>query len=140
MKSIVYIEEEEFVPIVVCGAHMRGWPLNHQLTDLGGRFVEEALTDAVYRFYALPGTPARPALVRQSEGGANIAVEVWSLPLKNLGIFLRGIGKPLGLGKVRLADHREEIGFIGEACETDNAEDITEFGSWRAYIDSKNLS
>jgi len=124
---------EETVPVVVCGAHMRGLPLNHQLTGLGGEFVEETVTDAVYRLYALTGSPARPALVRQSGGGAKIAVEVWSLPLKNLGIFLQGISKPLGLGKVRLADGREEIGFIGESCAVDGAEDITDFGSWRDY-------
>ncbi|MGE9290125.1 MAG: allophanate hydrolase [Puniceicoccales bacterium] len=126
---------EPRVSIVVCGAHMKGLPLNHQLTDLGGVFLEETATDFVYRFYALPGEPARPALVRQVEGGATILVEVWSLPVKNLGIFLQGIGKPLGLGKIQLVGGREEIGFIGEACAVEGAEDITALGSWRAYLE-----
>ncbi|MBC2604073.1 allophanate hydrolase [Puniceicoccus vermicola] len=128
---------EETVPVVVCGAHMKGLPLNHQLTDLGATFLEETATDSVYRFYALEGEPARPALVRQAEGGSTILVEVWSLPLKNLGKFLKGIGQPLGLGKVTLVGGREEVGFIGEACAVEGAQEITDLGSWRVFLEKK---
>ena len=128
------LSSEERLSIVVCGAHMKGLPLNHQLTDLGAVFVEETVTDAYYSLYAMEGEPARPALVRQPEGGSTIMVEVWSLPLKNVGTFLKGIGKPLGLGKIQLIGGREEVGFIGESCAVEGAKDITALGSWRVQL------
>ena len=53
------------VKVAVCGAHMRGLPLNHQLVDRGARFVRATRTALRYRLYALPGgPPARPGMVR----------------------------------------------------------------------------
>ena len=54
------------VTLAVCGAHLDGLPLNHQLRDLGGVLLERTHTAAgCYRFYALPGGPPhRPGLVR----------------------------------------------------------------------------
>ena len=52
---------EDAVEVVVCGAHLRGLPLNHQLLGLGARFVRAAATAPCYRLYALPGPePRRP--------------------------------------------------------------------------------
>ena len=39
--------------LVVFGAHMRGEPLNHQLTERGARFVGDVVTADAYRMYAL---------------------------------------------------------------------------------------
>lgn len=122
-------------PIVVCGAHMSGLPLNGDLTRLGAQLDSKTETSAEYRFYALAGgPPARPGLVRNSDGGASIEVEVWSVPTEMLGAFIATIPSPLGLGQVRLADGTAEIGFLCEAAGLDGAEDITELGSWRAYL------
>ena len=66
-------------------------------------------------------------------GGA-IAVEVWAIPLAELGSFLAGIPAPLGLGRVRLADGTTPIGFVCEAAATDGARDITAIGDWRRYL------
>jgi allophanate hydrolase len=63
-------------------------------------------------------------------------VEVWSIPIANLGIFLRGIPAPLGLGKVELMDGTEVIGFICEPYVVAAAEDITQFCGWVDYIKS----
>ena len=41
--------------VAVCGLHMRGLALNHQLTDLGAKFVRSAYTAPLYRLYALAG-------------------------------------------------------------------------------------
>ena len=49
------------------GAHMSGLPLNHQLTALGGRFLQAARTAPAYRLYALGD---RPGLVRASQPAA----------------------------------------------------------------------
>jgi allophanate hydrolase len=121
--------------IVVCGAHMSGLPLNHQLVERSGSFVRATRTAPRYRFFALAGEPPkRPGLVRVSENGAAIEVEVWSLPLAHVGGFLAGIPAPLGLGKVELEDGSQCTGFICETAGTSGAEDITHFGGWRGYL------
>jgi allophanate hydrolase len=80
---------------------MQDMPLNSQLTDRGGYFLERTRTSAEYKLYALHETPIqRPALVRSSDAGAAIAVEVWRIPSAELGSFLSGIAAPLGLGHV----------------------------------------
>ena len=73
-------------------------------------------------------------MVRVAEGGAAIAVEVWDIPSSELGSFLTGIPAPLGLGKVELEDGRWETGFICDGYGLADAEDITRFGGWKAWL------
>lgn len=124
--------------IVVCGAHLDGLALNHQLVARDGVRVETTRTAACYRFYALTADrPARPALVRDEANGAAIEVEVWRLPIAGVGSFLAGIPSPLGLGRVELADGRWETGFICAAGALEGAPavlEITAFGGWRAWM------
>ena len=125
------------IPVVVCGAHLDGLPLNWQLRERGATLVERTTTGPGYRLYALPGGPPyRPALVRDV-GGAAIEVEVWSVPEAAFGSFVAGIPAPLGIGKVELADGRSEPGFVCEAGGLDGATDITSLGGWRAYVASR---
>ena len=135
--------ESRTLNLVVCGAHLSGLPLNHQLTERGGRLVRATHTAPTYRLYALPGGPPhRPGLIRQPEGqaqapsqpGAAIEVEVWSLPLDQVGGFLSGIPAPLGLGSVELADGTWEKGFICEGFAGEGARDITHLGGWRGFV------
>jgi len=125
------------LPIAVCGAHMSGLPLNHELTQRGGRLLRESQTSAEYRLVALPGgPPKRPGLVRTQTGGVAIDLEVWTLPRTAFGDFLAGIPAPLGLGRVRLADGSQVPGFLCEAAAvTDEAEDVSPLGSWRRYLE-----
>lgn len=121
--------------MVVCGAHLATLPLNWQLVRRGGRLLERTRSAPAYKLYALAGgPPLRPGMLRVSEGGAAIEVEVWELPSAELGSFLTGIPAPLGLGKVELADGRWETGFICDAYGLEGAEDITAFGGWRAWL------
>ena len=60
-------------------------------------------------------------------------MEVWHLPLDQVGGFLVGIPAPLGLGSLELEDGTWEKGFICEGYATAGAEDITHLGGWRAY-------
>ena len=125
------------LPVVAVGAHMSGLPLNYQLTELGATLVEATHTAEAYRLYALPGTqPAKPGLLRVAEGGARIAVEVWALPLHQVGAFLAQIPSPLGLGTVLLQDGRPMHGFLCEPAALTGADDVTRFGGWRAYLAS----
>jgi allophanate hydrolase len=122
------------VRVAVCGAHMSGLPLNHQLTERGGRLVRQCRTARLYRFYALPGgPPARPGLLRGEPGHA-IEVEVWELPAEAFGAFVDGIPPPLGIGTVELEDGEQVKGFLCEAHAVARARDITELGSWRRFL------
>ena len=120
--------------IAVCGAHLSGLALNHQLSERGALLLEATRTAARYCLYALAGgAPQRPGLVR-SDTGASIEVEVWALPIDKVGSFLEGIPPPLGLGQVELADGRWVTGFICESYGLKGAEEITACGGWRAYL------
>lgn len=126
--------------LVVCGAHLEGLPLNHQLIERGGILQERTTSAPRYRLYALAGgPPARPALVRDEVRGAPIELEVWRLPIETLGSFLAAIPAPLGLGQVELASGQWKTGFIcaaGALHEPDEARDVTEYGGWRAWLES----
>jgi allophanate hydrolase len=125
--------------LAVCGAHLSGLPLNHQLTARGARLVRATRTAPSYRLYALPGGPPhRPGLIRQLEGGAAIELEVWSVPLDQVGSFLAGIPAPLGLGTLELEDGTWEKGFICEGHAAQGARDITSLGGWRAFLAAAN--
>ncbi len=123
--------------IAVCGAHMKGLPLNRDLLARGARFVQETQTAPAYRLAALPpaadGT-RRPGLWRATEGGATIAVEVWELPSAELGSFLATIPAPLALGKVELVDGAWVTGFLCEPYGVQSGADVTAFGGWRAWL------
>ena len=124
------------VRVSVVGAHLRGMPLNHQLTSRGAVFVEQTRTAGDYRLYALANTsPPKPGLVK-SASGAPIEVELWDVPLTAFGAFVAEIPAPLGIGTLTLEDGREVKGFICEPRGLEGARDITGFGGWRAYLAS----
>lgn len=125
-----------YLPVAVCGAHMEGLPLNHQLTERGGRMIERTTTSPNYRLYLLPGgSTQRPGLVRDREGGS-IEVEVWELPAVNFGDFLNQIPTPLGLGRVQLANGSNVPGFLCESYAVEQAQEITRCGGWRKFLSS----
>jgi allophanate hydrolase len=132
------VADSRYLDVLVCGAHMGGLPLNHQLLDRGGQLLESVKTAPSYRLIALPGEGVkRPALVGDLERGVSIGAEIWRLPIDTVGSFLQGIPAPLGLGTVTLADGREVKGFIAAAgCVDPRGMDVSGFGDWRAYLAS----
>ncbi len=124
------------VEIAVVGAHLSGQPLNHQLTDRGARLQATMRTGKQYRFYALPGTtPPKPGMIRdESFSGPGIEVEVWNMPEHHFGSFVAGVPKPLSIGDVQLQDGRWCKCFLCEYAALEGAQEITSFGSWRAYL------
>ncbi|HDK7239051.1 TPA: allophanate hydrolase [Cronobacter sakazakii] len=122
------------VRLAVVGAHLRGMPLNHQLTTRDAVFIEETTTAADYRLYALANTtPPKPGLVR-ADSGQPIVVELWDIPLARFGEFVAEIPPPLGIGTLTLADGRAVKGFICEPQALGSATDITEWGGWKAWL------
>jgi allophanate hydrolase len=133
--AVSSVAAEDMIRVAVCGAHLSGLPLNWQLTSRGAQLVGAVRSAPEYRFYALAGgPPQRPGMVRVEQGGASIAMEVWALPARHFGSFVAGIPAPLGIGKVRLEDGSEVCGFVCEGIATANAEDITAYGGWRAWL------
>lgn len=122
------------IVLAVVGAHLRGQPLNHQLTSRSARFLGEARTAAGYSLHALAGTtPPKPGLIRD-DGPGGIALELWALSPAAFGSFVAEIPPPLGIGTLMLADGRSVKGFLCEAHVLAGASDITAFGGWRAYL------
>jgi allophanate hydrolase len=131
-------EEEGFIDIAVCGAHMRGLPLNGQLTARGSWLLAATRTAPCYRLHALPGgPPERPGLQRVDADGASIGIEVWRMPAEHFAGFVAGIPAPLAMGRVILAEGRSVCGFVCEAAGLSGARDITAWGGWRDYLASR---
>ncbi|WP_017542701.1 allophanate hydrolase [Nocardiopsis prasina] len=122
--------------LAVFGAHLRGQPLNHQLTDLGARFVEATTTSGDHRMVALRTTPPKPGLLRVDSGGSALRCEVWEISPAGLGAFLAALPAPMTLGAVTLADGRTVVGFGCEPAAAVGGEDITHHGGWLAYLES----
>ena len=122
----------------VCGAHMRGLPLNHQLSALNAVYVKECKTAVGYRLFNVPEkVPPRPGLLRDATSPYAIALEIWEMPLENFGAFMIQIASPLGIGTVMLDDGSSVYGFLCEADALKGAQEISECGGWRGYLASK---
>lgn len=128
---------EPRIRVAVVGAHLTGQPLNYQLIEEAATLVRACRTQAIYKMYALPGSLAKPGLIRQADGGGSaLEVEVWELPAAGFGRFVALIPPPLGIGTLVLEDDESVKGFICEPYATLDAPDISHFGGWRAYLAS----
>jgi allophanate hydrolase len=92
----------ESVELVVFGAHLRGGPLAHQLTDQGARWAGEVATAPRYRMSVLPTVPAKPAITRVPDGapGTALSGHRWLLSPAALGRFLATLPAPMQ-GRIR---------------------------------------
>lgn len=124
------------VTVAVCGLHMRGFALEEQMISHEAYFVKETMSASSYKLVEIPGPPAKPGMIRSEKEGVPIALELWSMPLDQLGSFTSGIPSPLGIGKVELEDGTFTSGFICEAEAAEYGKDITSFGGWKAYQNS----
>ena len=127
------------VLLAVAGAHLRGQPLNRQLTERGARFVRSAKTAADYRLFVLRDTvPPKPGLLRDPGFAATgIDVEVWAMPEDQFGGFVAAVPPPLTIGNVVLQDGGVVKGFLCEAVAALGSTDITRFGGWTQYLQSR---
>ena len=124
------------VPLAVNGTLMRGLSLNGNLVSVGATFDREATTIPSYRLWSIDDD-RHPAMVRVSQGGAAIAVEVWQVPAAGLATILLSEPPGLAIGKVRLADGQETLGVLGEPALCEGQREITAHGGWRAYLTAR---
>ncbi|GAB2560330.1 allophanate hydrolase [Nocardia heshunensis] len=122
--------------LIVFGAHLRGQPLEHQLTELGARWGGVVETAPRYRLAALDTVPPKPAVTRvpATESGVAVAGERWLLSPAALGRFLANLPAPMQLGAVELADGSLRTGFGCSGAAAESAKDISEYGSWPAAL------
>jgi len=120
------------VLLAVNGTLMRGLELNPNLLAAGGVYVRDTTTAPSYRLWSIGDR--HPAMVRVTNGGAAVAVEVWSIPATGVASILVREPDGLTIGKIRLADGSTVLGVLGEPALCEGQKEITAFGGWRAYI------
>ncbi len=131
------VNEGEMI-LAAVGAHMSGLPLNWQLTERGARLLRADKTADNYRLYSLPGGPPfRPGLIEDTSG-ASIDLELWILPESQFGSFIQGVPKPLVIGTITLSNGEQVKSFLCESTGLQGAQEITHFGGWRAFVESKS--
>ena len=121
--------------LVVFGAHLRGGPLVHQLTDLGARWAGELTTSAHYRMALLPSVPPKPAITRLPNGtGTALKAHRWLLSPAALGRFLAALPAPMQLGKVEFDDGSWRTSFGCDGAAAESGTDISHYGGWAAAV------
>lgn len=131
------VQNSKYIDLVVCGAHLDGLSLNWQLTQRGARLIKKTKSASRYRLFLLSGgSTRRPGMIRDENNGFSIDVEVWRIEATELGSFVSEIAPPLAIGKVELDDGIWYTGFICEASGVANAEEISQFGGWRGWLNS----
>lgn len=124
--------DRTLILLAVNGTLMRGLELNDNLLNVGAEFVEETFTAPVYRLWSIDDR--HPAMIRVTEGGTAVAVEVWVVPAAGIAQILLQEPPGLCIGKVELADGQMVLGVLGEPILCEHQREITEWGSWRKYI------
>jgi hypothetical protein len=122
------------IPLAVNGTLMQGLELNPNLLNVGATFLQETTTAPLYRLWSI--ADRHPAMLRVSNGGRAIALEIWAVPPDGICQVLQQEPPGLSIGKVCLADGSIVLGVLGEPFLCENQREITEWGGWRAYTAS----
>ncbi|MEP7287405.1 MAG: gamma-glutamylcyclotransferase [Chloroflexota bacterium] len=124
--------------LFVNGTLMHGLKLHPNMGD--SEFLGEFRTAPYYRVHTI--NDVHPGMYRLNEGesgGANISGELYRVSDETWQGIESGEPPNLYRGMIMLEDGREVYGILypRELAES-HYPDITEFGGWRQYMDSKN--
>lgn len=122
----------DMIPLAVNGTLMRGLELNGNLQAIGAVFLREDTTAPLYRLWTI--ADIHPAMLRVTDGGVAIALEVWSVPAAGLATLLQQEPPGLSIGKIMLENGAEVLGVLGEPYRCERQLEITKYGGWRQYI------
>lgn len=125
------MESMESVELAVNGTLMRGLALNGNLLAVGATFVREDETAPLYRLWSMGDR--YPAMLRVTQGGVAIALEVWQVPAAGLTTILLQEPPGLTIGKLVLRSGQVVLGVLAEAYACETAVEISQWGGWRAY-------
>ncbi|SCU95123.1 LANO_0E09362g1_1 [Lachancea nothofagi CBS 11611] len=132
---------EDSIKLAVVGAHLKGLPLHWQLEKVNASYLASPKTSPNYKLYALPkaGPVLKPGLrrVTNDSTGAQIQLEVYSVPKDLFGTFISMVPEPLGIGSVELESGEWVKSFICEefGYQQKGTVDITAYGSFKTYVD-----
>ncbi len=121
----------EGIKLAVNGTLMRGLALNTNLLTVEATFLYETKTTPNYRLWSI--NDIHPAMVRVSDGGVAVALEVWQVPPAGLVQVLLQEPPGLSIGKVTLATGETVLGVLGEPVLCEGQREISTFGGWRSY-------
>ncbi|CAI5757946.1 unnamed protein product [Candida verbasci] len=131
------LDSSEQIKLAVVGAHLKGFQLHWQLEKVNAKFIQSTTTSKNYKLYALPktGPIAKPGLRRVEKDGAEIIIEIYSIPKEKFGTFINFVPEPLGIGSVELKSGEWVKSFICEefGYKLPGTVDITKFGGWKNY-------
>lgn len=127
---------EETIELFVNGTLMRGLALSRNLD--GARFLEETRTAPNYRIYSI-NNDLHPGMFEVDDGGVEVAGELYLVPADVLREVEAGEPPNLYRGPIRLVEGREVSGILypKELAEREG-QDISDYGSWRLYMDSRS--
>ncbi|MGK3202998.1 allophanate hydrolase-related protein [Amycolatopsis sp. MEPSY49] len=114
--------------VVVFGAHLRGQPLNADLTELGARFTGPVRTTEGYRMVLLDTEPPQPGVI---EGGTTLDGERWRLSPAAFERFAATLKEPFVLDRVVLDDGTAPLAV---RCLTAEGPGLDRYESWRGYV------
>ena len=123
---------EKLVHLAVNGTLMQGLELNENLLSVGATFLRSTTTEPAYRLWSIEDR--HPAMLKVTEEGAAIVVEVWAVPASGVSTLLMLEPAGLCIGKVQLSDGEEVLGVLGEPFLCEGKREITQFGGWRSYM------
>jgi gamma-glutamylcyclotransferase (GGCT)/AIG2-like uncharacterized protein YtfP len=120
--------------LFVNGTLMRGLELHANLR--GAAFLGSVETTPSYRLYSI--ADEHPGMFEVTDAGVAVQGELYAVPPAVWQRVQAGEPPGLYLGPVQLADGRIVSGILypRELAE-DRHRDISEFGSWRAYITAR---
>ncbi|MEQ0561113.1 amidase family protein [Amycolatopsis sp. NEAU-NG30] len=119
---------EPGVDVVVFGAHLRGQPLNGELTALGARFGGPVRTIEGYRMVLLDTDPPQPGVV---PGSASLDGERWRLSPAAFERFAATLGEPFELDRVELDDGSAALAVRSRVADGPG---LDRYESWRGYV------
>lgn len=145
VKSYLMQDEndcDEKIQIAVCGAHLKGEPLHFQLQN--AEFICATKTASEYKMFAFEDKGIKkPALIYakslgENEKGNSFYVEIYAMTANDFSKFIQQISSPLSIGKLKLENGENILGFVGDtqildSAQFKNALDISEFGDWRKF-------
>jgi gamma-glutamylcyclotransferase (GGCT)/AIG2-like uncharacterized protein YtfP len=123
----------ESIVLFVNGTLMRGQKLHANLD--GAEFLGEFRTAPRYRLYSI--ADVHPGMFEVETGGVSVVGELYRMPTEVWARVEAGEPPRLYRGPVTLSDGRQVDGILypRELAEGRHR-DISEFGDWRAYMDS----
>jgi gamma-glutamylcyclotransferase (GGCT)/AIG2-like uncharacterized protein YtfP len=122
--------------VFICGSALSGQPDHQNLQS--AKFIKETATQPFYRLHSA-GNGWHPAIYEVSEGGISIPGEIYELTDSQFDYLASNEPPNMYPTEVQLQDDETATAFLYPKALIDqyNWPDISHFGGWTAYKQSK---